>query len=81
VVQTFPEVPVYKEDLIQILEDLESLASGQKQYENAVLYRERITELSRQLASENPENLDYKKELALSFKHLGCFMKKQKNRN
>ncbi len=76
VVQTFPEVPVYKEDLIQILEDLESLASGQKQYENAVLYRERITELSRQLASENPENLDYKKELALSFKHLGLLYEK-----
>ncbi|AGF95616.1 hypothetical protein MmTuc01_0161 [Methanosarcina mazei Tuc01] len=76
VVQTFPDVPVYKEDLIQTLGDLESLASGQKQYENAILYRERITELSRQLASENPENLDYKKELALSFKHMGLLYEK-----
>jgi tetratricopeptide (TPR) repeat protein len=76
VVQTFPDVPIYKEDLIQILGDLESLASGQKQYENAILYRERITELSRQLASENPENFDYKKELALSFKHKGLLYEK-----
>ena len=40
------------------------------------MHRKRITELSLRIASENPEDLDYKKELALSYKELGLLYEK-----
>ena len=76
VVQMFPESTEYKEDLIHTLTDLESLAVRQKQYERAILHRERITELSLWIASENPEDPDYKQELALSYNELGLLFEK-----
>lgn len=75
-IKLFPESTDYKEELIYTLKDLESLALGQKQYESAILHRERITELSLLIASENPGDPDYEKELALSYKELGLLFEK-----
>lgn len=72
----FPESTDYKEELIYTLKNLESLALGQKQYESAILHRVRITELSLRIASENPGDPDYEKELALSYKELGLLFEK-----
>jgi len=76
VVQMYPESDLYREDLICTLKDLEAFAVRQEQYERAILHRERITELSLLIASEDPYDLDYKKELALSYKELGLLFEK-----
>ncbi len=75
-VQMYPENDIYRENLICTLKDVEAFAVRQKQYESAIKHRERITELSFQIASENPKDRDYKKELALSHEELGMLFEK-----
>ena len=76
VMKLFPESTDYKEELIYTLKNLESLALGQKQYESAILHLERITELTLRIADENPNDLDCKKALALSYEELGLLYEK-----
>jgi len=75
-VQLFPETTLYREDLINILENLESLAVRQEQYESAILHSERIAELSLLIARDDPEDPGQKRKLALSYKELGILFEK-----
>ena len=72
----FPEITSYKEDLIYTLKNLASLYIGQNQYESAIQLHERITEIRREMAMENPGEYEYEKALGISYSELGLLLEK-----
>jgi tetratricopeptide (TPR) repeat protein len=75
-VKLFPESTKYKEDLIYTLKNLASLNIGQGQDENAIPLHERITELSLEMARENPGESEYGKAMGVSYSELGLLLER-----
>jgi tetratricopeptide (TPR) repeat protein len=76
VVKLFPEITDYKKDLIYTLKNISSFNIEQNQHESAIQPYERITELCREMALENPGEYKYEKALADSYGELGLLLER-----
>ena len=76
VVKMFPERTDYKEDLIYTLKNISSINIEQNQHESGIQLYERITELRREIALENPGEYKYEKTLGYSYGELGLLLER-----
>ena len=75
-VKQFPESTSYREELIYTLKNLASAYTREDHYESAIRLHERITDIRREMALENPGNYEYEKSLGLSYSEFGLLLEK-----